>query len=432
MTIPLLKNKLPGIIGFLAIIIVFKNESLACSGYKITSGNTTILGSNEDAWRTTPHIWFEKTNHKYGAAFTGSRYDGDNGYAPQSGMNVMGLAFERLVSYHPEQTPFTNRKPINNPTLYLKDILHNCKDVNEVKSYISQFDHSYFLEDIFFYVDKLGNYIIVEPYKIISGNNPYYVFSNFCPSITSEQNACKIDRYRKGSFFLKNHTDTGLKFCTALSDTMHVCRSKIGDGTLLSSIWNLNEGCVNLYFYHDYTKTVKFNLMDEMNKGDHIIAIDQLFPINPEFEQLKTYKTPKNDTLTAFVIVASGGLFLLISLIFLLILFRKNISTYKSVQFTLFALGLILCFYMIVLSGSVNVFYFPAPFTSPNNLVISLSSYIPFLIALLILPLIVSNYRIIRSKSWGIFASILLSLFNLTSLILIGYFQYWKFYDVFG
>ncbi len=80
----------------------------ACSGYKITMDDKTFLGSNEDAWRTTPHIWFEEAKliGSYGAAFTGSRYDGENGYAPQSGMNEMGLAFERLASYHPKQDAF--------------------------------------------------------------------------------------------------------------------------------------------------------------------------------------------------------------------------------------------------------------------------------------------------------------------------------------
>ena len=76
------------------LTFVFIHNSVACSGYKITIGNKTILGSNEDAWWVTPHIWFEKGkgNGEYGAAFTGSRNDGENGYAPQSRMNEMGLA----------------------------------------------------------------------------------------------------------------------------------------------------------------------------------------------------------------------------------------------------------------------------------------------------------------------------------------------------
>lgn len=102
-------------------------------------------------------------------------------------MNEMGLAFVRSASYHLAQENFANRKTISNPTMYLKDILHTCKSVEDVKEYISQYDHSYFIEDVFIYVDKSGKYLIVEPYSLTIGNEPSYVISNFCPSITPEQ-----------------------------------------------------------------------------------------------------------------------------------------------------------------------------------------------------------------------------------------------------
>lgn len=221
--------------GFLLALF---ETGLACSGYKLTIGDHTMFGSNEDAWRTTPRIWFETAseNYKYGAAFTGSRYDGQNGYAPQAGMNEVGLAFERLSAYHPKAKNFSGKKSISNPTNYLQDILHNCMTVEEVKDYISKYDYSFFIDDIFIYVDKSGKYLIVEPYSLTIGNNPTFVFSNFCPSITSENDASKIERYHNGVEFLKTKIDTTLAFCTALSDTMHVCRKKIGDGTLLNSI----------------------------------------------------------------------------------------------------------------------------------------------------------------------------------------------------
>ena len=413
----------------------FVQESIACSGYKITIGNKTILGSNEDAWRVTPHIWFEKGtgDGNYGAAFTGSRYDGENGYAPQAGMNEMGLAFERLASYHPKQESFANRKTISNPTKYLKDILHACKSVEEVQEYISKYDHSYFIEDVFLYVDKSGKYLIVEPYTLTIGNEPTYVISNFCPSITSEQNAGKLDRYRNGVAFLKNNIDTTLEFCTALSDTMHVCRKKIGDGTLLTSIWDLNNGKVNLYFYHDYTTTVQFDISEELKKGDHIIAIETLFPRNSEFERLRSYKTPKNSNLIGVIIVASAGFFLLSSIFFLIQYFRrKENQKYPYIQLLLFPLGLILFYYMVVLSGSINVFYFPAPYKDPANVFVSLSSYVPFLLLLLIIPFCIINYRLFKENSWSLLAKGLFTLNNLIYIILIGLFVYWEFYNIFS
>jgi hypothetical protein len=420
----------------LLTIIIFAvfQDSIACSGYKITIGNRTFFGSNHDAWFTTPHIWFENTTSgKYGAAFTGARFDGENGYAPQSGMNEMGLAFERLVAYHPVQENFTNRKTISNPTKYLTDILHTCKTVDEVKEYISKYDHSYFIEDVFIYVDKSGKYLIVEPYTLTIGNEPTYVIANFCPSITPEQNANKLDRYRNGVAFIKNGIDTTLEYCTALSDTMHVCRKKIGDGTLLSSIWDLNNGMVNLYFYHDYRTTVQFNLSEELKKGDHIIAVETLFPHNPEFEKLRNFKTPKDSILIGVFIVASAGFFLLTSIFFLIQYFRrKENKKYSYIQLLLFPVGIILFYYMIVLSGSVNVFYFPAPYKHPTNVFVSLTSYIPFLLLLLILPFSVVNYRLLKDNSWSFLAKGLFTLNNLIYIILIGLFAYWKFYDIFN
>ena len=91
------------------ILAVFLTFSIplanACSMYKTTHDGKTMVGCNEDAWRTTSRIWFEnaKTVNEYGACFTGSRKVGANRFAPQSGMNEVGLVFSRLVAHSPIQ-----------------------------------------------------------------------------------------------------------------------------------------------------------------------------------------------------------------------------------------------------------------------------------------------------------------------------------------
>jgi hypothetical protein len=429
------KSKISALILFLIIFSWTNNLGIACSGYKITVGNTTIFGSNEDAWRTTPHIWFENATepNKFGAAFTGSRWDGENGYAPQAGMNEMGLAFERLASYHPKLDKKSTKRQITNPTKYLKDILHTCKTVEEVRDYISNYDQSYFIEDVFMYVDKSGKYLIVEPYQLTIADDPTYVISNFCPSITSEADANQLERYKNGSDLLKSKSDTSLAFCTLLSDTMHVCREKIGDGTLLTSIWDLNKGMVTLYFYHNYDTSVQFNLQEELSKGDHLISVESLFPKNAEFEQLRDFKIPKNTLLMGVFIVGAAGLFLFTSIFFLVVLLRrKKDPYYPLLQVTYFLLSLMLFYYMYVLSGSVNVYYFPAPYKNPTNVFVSASSYLPFLLLLLIIPSLFYNFRIVKMKLGSVFTRIILTTNNIIYLMLIGLFFYWGFYDVFG
>ena len=149
------------------LITLFENKIKACSLYKITFDGKTMVGCNHDTWFYTPKIWFENTKkpNEFGASFTGARQVGGNRTAPQSGMNEKGLAFSRLVAYYPKkENTFPNRLKIGNEVDYLTDILHKCATVKEVKKYIKQYDHSIFIEDIFIYIDSLGEYLIIEPY----------------------------------------------------------------------------------------------------------------------------------------------------------------------------------------------------------------------------------------------------------------------------
>ena len=420
------------LLGWLMLFSV--TSGYPCSMYKITRNGKTMVGCNEDAWRTTPHIWFEMANktRRYGAAFTGSRWDGGNGYAPQSGMNEMGLVYSRLAAPAPEsKTTDSNLKPIANPTQYLKDILHSCKNVDEVQAFISRYDHSYFIEDVMIYVEKSGRYLVVEPYTMTIGNDANYVLSNFCPSVTSPSQAMRLDRYRKGVEFLKGKSESSLQFCTELSDAMHVCRDRIGDGTLLTSIWNSKDGTVNLYFYHQYKNTIQYNVNDELAKGDHLLAIEPLFPSNAEFEMLGSFKTPQNTIGLTFFLMGCAAVFFFSAWYFLVVYVRNRSKLrYNYALAAMFPLGLALVYYLFVLCTTLGIFYFPAPFNDPHNIWITVISYLPYVLLLLLLPMIALCVKIIRERAWSIFPSGLFALNNLIVITLMVLFGYWGFFDV--
>ncbi|MCG2612500.1 hypothetical protein LZZ90_13375 [Flavobacterium sp. SM15] len=402
--------------------------------YKITVNGKTVVGCNEDAWRTTPHIWFENANnnYQYGAAFTGSRFDGENGFAPQSGMNEYGLCYSRLASAitKKERSGFENRLKITNPTAYLKNILHNCKTVDDVQKFISKYDHSYFLEDVFIYAEPSGKYLVVEPYLMTVGYDPKYVLSNFCPSETTTEKAMRLDRYRNGVTFLKNKMDTSLAFCTALSDTMSVCREKIGDGTLLTSIWNTKEATVHLYFYHNYQKSVQFNIKEELAKGDHSIEIQNLFTKNEEFEKLATYQIPQNNGRLRLLLMLIG-IFSAFSSFYFSVNYFRNKKQYAKYILLFLPLGIILFYYMFVLCTNINVFYFKAPYKDYYSGLVSATSYIPFLLLLLLMPIGKHTVKAFRDKTFNSISKFILILNLLSYIILIGGFIYWDFYNIF-
>ncbi len=417
------------------LIVIFDTKIKACSMYKITADGKTMVGCNHDTWFTTPKIWFESAEKptEYGAGYTGARQTGGNRTAPQSGMNERGLVFSRLAAYYPEQkNPFPNRLKIGNEVDYLTDILHKCATVKEVRKYIEQYDHSIFIDDVFIYIDSLGYYLIAEPYQLITGNNPNYVLANFCPSITDNEQARKMERYRNGEDFLKAHiVKSSLEYCTAMSETMHVCRSRNGDGTLLTSIWDTKDKSVNLYFYHSYDTAVQFSLAEELAKGNHTIDVPGLFPDNSEFERLKSYKTPFNTPVLRILLVAIAGL--LSFFIFLLILAAIKVKnteiTFKN-TLLISALNLLLIGYLFVLAANVNIYYFDAPYVHYGSGLISTSSYTPFLLLVAFVPLslfTIKRLKSVKTKKW-IKATLVSN--NLLYLILILSFGYWGLYSI--
>lgn len=419
---------------FTLLFVSFTLTVDACSMYKTTLGDKTMVGTNEDAWRTSPHIWFEAaTFGTYGCCFTGSREIGANKYAAQSGMNEYGLTFSRHTSFHPERKSSNskNLKLIENPDQFLMEIMRSCKNIDEVYAQLYQFDRSCFLEDVFVYIEPSGNYLVVEPYQLIRGSDPSYVQSNFCPSITQEEDRRKLDRYRKGQDrtgqdILSKQLDTSLAFCSALSDQMHVCRDKTGDGTLLSTIRNTKDLKMTLFFYHEFSKGVSFDLMTELAKGDHLLEISSLFPKNDEFEQLKNYVTPFNTHWLRITMAIIGCLFLLSSLLFFISVFKSAQQKRSKIIRLLLSLILLLAFcYLFVLATNINVFYFPTPYQLSSKL-ISLASFLPYFISGLGIVLLFLFWKKQNPLSWNRFSKglFLLNAIGLSALFL--EFFYWN------
>ena len=416
-------------------LTIFQNKVMACSMYKITVDGKTMVGCNHDAWLTTPKIWFETAKHKneYGTVFTGSREVSPSRTTPQSGMNIVGLAFSRLASYYPVQNnPFSNRLKITSEADYLSEILHKCTTVKEVKKHIEQYDHSFFLNDVFIYIDSLGDYLIVEPYKLIKGNNPNYVLANFCPSITDNKQARKLERYRNGEDFLKNNKAiASLDFCFTLSETMSVCRSRNGDGTLITSIIDTKEKIVSVYFYHNFDTVVQFSLTDELSKGDHILNLPEIFPTNAEFERLVNFKTPSNTIALRVLLVLIAGLLALLSFALFISQLRKNKTTSLSLKsvVVISLLNLILIAYIFVLITNQGIFYFDVPYKHPNSSLITASSYTPFLLLLSFTPIIIYTRNRLKSDIIKLWIKATLVLNNTVYFLLVLGFGYWGLYN---
>jgi hypothetical protein len=417
------------ILTFLLLFVI--DYARPCSMFKITVFGKTMVGNNEDAWRVNSRIWFETgKGGRFGAAYVGH----DDGF-PQGGLNEAGLVYDGFSVYRRALRPAAGKKKIEDFGGFLKSILQQCATVQEVQRFVNQFDRSRCNGSMLLFVDKSGNYLVVEADTTIPGHDEKYVLANFCPSITPNLDDVKIGRYKRGRAFLQNKEDTSLRFCTSMMDTMHVCRSRLGDGTTYTTIYDLQKNLIYLYFYHDYRHCVSFDLGRELAKGDHRILMTDLFAPNPEYIRFTRFKTPFNNigmrvtlTLVLFFLVLSLPCFLLIYLRG----FKRNASTYNTRRYrfiwlVLLTMNLGLAFYAFNLSSNTAIFYFDRPYREDGRWLLNLSSYFPIGLLLLFIPIsliTVLYYR--RSRS-----TYHLCLFLLDTLsygILLSLFAYWDLY----
>jgi len=401
----------------------------ACSMCKVTINGRTYLGSNEDSWRPGSTIWFEnKTFGNYGAVYVGY---GDG--FPQGGMNEAGVAFDGLTIYLKSVKLDPDKKTVTNPSAFIKEIMQTCQTVEDVKKYASQFNRQPFNSSVLMFSDKSGKYLVIEPDTMIIGNDNKYIIANFCPSSINDDQKMAFARYERGNIFLQNHiNDTNSNYSFALTDTMHECRNKIGDGTMYSFVADLNNGNFNLFFYHDFKISKDFNLKTELSKGDHKFKMPDIFPLNSEYKRFLSFQTPHNNGWMRLILICFAGLFAFSSIFLLASFIRdKNTISKKGIKLFLTCLNLILLYYCFVLKNNQSIFYFPSPYQDSKFSLLNVAAYIPFLLLVSIIPLFWQNIKIVKGTSWSKFSKFIFSLNLLAYLTLIGLFAYWKLYSIF-
>jgi hypothetical protein len=408
------------------------HDGLACSMCKVTINGKTYVGNNEDSWQLGSRITFVNAPPgKFGSLYVSYR-----DLFQQGGMNEAGLTFDGLTIYKANIKVDSSKKTVINFREFVMNIMQTCATVEDVRRYAVQYNRHRISNGQLFFADKAGNYLIMEPDTMILGNDDKYVISNFCPSITPDKEKLDWDRYRRGKEYIRRHpSDTTANYCLAVVDTMHECRKKMGEGTMYSSIADLHNGDFTLYFYHDYTREVKFNLKEELAKGDHYFDIASLFPKNEEYEKLANYSVPQNDRRVFPFLLFCGGVFAFSSLYFLIAYLTdkklRKPDLYVYLKLLLFAIGIPLGYYMFVLWRTPDMFYSKAPYRDFRFSSKDIVAYLPFLLLLLIIPLLRANTRIFGEKIWRMPSRLLFAFTNLIYLALIFLFAYWGFYDVF-
>lgn len=251
----------------------------ACTIFTISDEDTVFFGNNEDFSNPNTYCWVDvPENGKYGGV-----YFGFDNYWPQGGINEKGLAFD--INSLPK-TP-VNPKP-EYPyfdTYEGYSILRNCATVEEAIAHVSQFNWGSEMGGQIHVADASGAAVVISPgidgeiaFTRKTANDGFIISTNFNVSEGFEYNN-DCDRYETAMEMLSavgTEEDLSLDYVSSVLDAVHV--QGIGASTLYSNVYDLKNGKIFVYYYHNYDEFIKLDVTEMLSTIKEPIALSELFP----------------------------------------------------------------------------------------------------------------------------------------------------------
>jgi len=256
----------------LGIIIINGSGVLACTGITSSNEMTTLMGNNEDYIDPDTYIWFKPSiSGKYGCSFVGY-----NGFWAQGGINEKGLCFDGFgTPFNPYYVNSENKPLYRNGNLAEK-ALEECQNISEL---VNLFDQYYFpalqISQLFF-VDKEGNSVIIGGDANIFKENNFQVCTNYF-LIHPELGGYPCWRYNTAFQMLEQSDEISIDLFKNILDAVHIEQYS---PTQYSNIYDLKNGLIYLYYYHDFDNSIILDLEEELNQGEHYYQIPALFNNN--------------------------------------------------------------------------------------------------------------------------------------------------------
>lgn len=249
-----------------------------CTTFYASDGQVALGGNNEDFNNPLTLVWFIPASQgRHGIV-----YFGFDDYIPQGGLNDEGLFFDGLALEYKEM-PLTSQRPEYPAGMIalLDQVLATSTNVEDVIEFYSQWKGP--AGELYqqLYGDSFGNSVILDGDTVLRKQGDFQIATNF-RLIDHSDTPYPDERYGVVSSMFTAASQLNVELFRQMLDAAH----QEGDfATVYSQIYELNEGIIHLYQFHDFRREVVLNLADELAKGPHVMTIASLFPTDPEYEQ---------------------------------------------------------------------------------------------------------------------------------------------------
>ncbi|MFX1365042.1 MAG: hypothetical protein ACFFCE_02645 [Promethearchaeota archaeon] len=263
---------------------------ISCLNFKIRNDYGVYFGNNEDhgilqisntviTFVPKGSVWYDGSTIMYGAAILG--YTNVSGLSWfQGGMNEKGLAYDSTSV--PHTTPnYHSERPQN-----LVPELFSCETITEVIDY--KLSHGVYQQEgsiQSMFLDVTGESVVFNigldgEFDFFRNNDTFQLASNYYFNNTSRGNPSSdaIRRYNAAEQKLK---DINVNYSISIDSITNVLDAAHFEGplvnTLYSNIFDVENGIIYLYFFHQFGEVVTLDLEEELAKGWHSYRICDLF-----------------------------------------------------------------------------------------------------------------------------------------------------------
>lgn len=256
------------------------NSQQDCTVFLATSGDSVLVGNNEDYGNPVINVWFLPASEAtYGRFLIGTEG------VIQGGMNEYGLVYDSLtipaVEVSADERPlYLGMWPIH--------ALETCATVEEVVAFYEQHCFPGTWDGKVFFADAAGDAVAFEGAALVRKTGRFFVSTNFLQSqLDPAQITC--DRFLTAGLMLESAETYTAECFRDILDAVHA-EYHGGSGTIYSTIYDLEALTITCYLYHDYDQPVMFDLSEELAFGEHTFELREAFPGNEAYEVWRTVK----------------------------------------------------------------------------------------------------------------------------------------------
>ena len=289
--------------GLVFLFILSSYSVFACTVFYAANDTIALAGKNEDGISADHYIWFcPPDDGKYGRVYFGSNFFLDYKEA-SNGINDQGLFFNIVFAPNVEiKNDITGEFYQGN---LLEKILEECSSIEEALILIEKYNNlQYYANFLIMLGDRHGHSLIIELGKVIEHNSQF--------SIIPLKDDIPCDQYLITRSTLQNSKELSINLFKKILSNVHV-EGTMGLGTTVySTIYDLKNGKIYLYYFHNFMEEVIFDINEELRKGARTVKIETLFPKNisaEDFVDLKNRelkqriesRSAKNISLTEYI-----------------------------------------------------------------------------------------------------------------------------------